>query len=302
MSNPRLIKKRVGSIKNIHKITKALEMVSASKVQKLQDRAQGAKPYADKIYELVQSLSDKVEVSSIPLMRQPKILKRSLFILISTNRGLAGNLNTNLFKNLYDFINRNKMENYFITVGKKGRNFALEHGELVEDYSHENIFEKVVPIISSVKNMFINNKTDQVYIVYNDFVSVLSQEIAIKKLLPISEEVISTDEKTLNIESKSSDVSDKKSKTTRYSIEPSVEIVLNNLLPFYLEVQLTESFFEAEASEHSARMLAMKNASDNAHELTESLSLEYNKARQQSITTEINDIVTASESFKLNQR
>ena len=138
MANPRLIKKRVSSIKNIGKITKALEMVSASKIQKAQSAALNAKPYARVIYELVSSLATDLEVIEIPLMRIHEAPKSDLYIIVSTNRGLAGSLNTNLFKAVSTHIaKRGGIKHFFATVGKKGRSFAANNGELIAYFSDE---------------------------------------------------------------------------------------------------------------------------------------------------------------------
>src|SRR3989344_3553019 len=135
MLNPRLIKKRVNSIKNIGKITKALEMVSASKVQKAQDKAVSAKPYARTIYEIIANLAGDSESHEIPLMRQPELINNDLYILVSTNRGLAGSLNTNLFRKAFEFIKQKNTKHSFITIGKKGRTFAATEGKLEADFS-----------------------------------------------------------------------------------------------------------------------------------------------------------------------
>lgn len=300
MINPRLIKKRVNSVKNIGKITKALEMVSASKVQKLTQKALNAKPYARLIYELVGNLAGDSELLEIPLMRQPETENNALYILISTNRGLAGSLNTNLFRKLNMHLELKNSKKHLITIGKKGRSFALLNGNLVADFSD---YKEKTDIVSSVSKIliegFVDGIYDSVYIVYNDFITALSQEPSVKKILPIKREELSEEKPgTLEISGESGAVkgeSIKKRKSFHY--EPDPVAVLENLLPYYLEIQLVESLYEAEASEHASRMIAMKNASDNSEELSFSLSLEYNKGRQSLITTEISDITTAQVSI-----
>ncbi|KKQ37253.1 MAG: ATP synthase gamma chain [Candidatus Woesebacteria bacterium GW2011_GWA1_37_7] len=290
MANPRLIKKRVNSIKNIKKITKALEMVSASKVLKAQSKALAAKPYAEKIYEIIANVAGEVNISEIPLLRKPKEIKRNLYIVISTNRGLAGSLNTNLFRKLGEHSKESGIvDSSFITVGKKGRGAVAFYGTLLADFS-EGITTKSVPaIINLVSDKFVNEEVDAVYLVYNDFISALSQDPVIKKILPITYEKPSFD-----LLGKEANVRNNIKLNIVFNFEPSREEVLKELLPFYLEVILSEALYEAEASEHSARMVAMKSASDNAQELSSSLTLEFNKARQSMITNEINDITVAS--------
>lgn len=288
MANQKQIKKRVNSIKNIRKITSALEMVSASRVQKAIDKALAAKPYADKVYELVQAMSGERD-ETLPLLRKPSALRRDLYIVISTNKGLAGSLNTSLFSALNARLRESTAPHKFITVGQKGRTLALKNGELVADFSDNEPFEDNIPgILEIITNSFTTDKdedaVDAVYLVYSDFNTVMSQEPKIKTLLPISKDPTSS----------------RKGETTigaRYSFEPSSSEVLEKLLIFYLENQIRDGIHEAEASEHAARMIAMKAASDNAKELAESLSLEYNKARQASITNEIADVVTSTESL-----
>jgi F-type H+-transporting ATPase subunit gamma len=279
MENPRLIQKRVKSARNIGKITKALEMVSAARVQKAQDKATSAKPYAAKIYELVQSFGKKADWREVPLLRRPQKVSNQLFIVVSTNRGLAGSLNTNLFRFFAGFLEKEKPKNFmFVNIGKKGRNFALKFGNLLADYSDvKPLSSSVSSVTSVITEKFLAGEVDEVYVVYNDFVSALSYDPRVKKLLPLD-----FGEQSLPLDK------------TEYNFEPAGEIVMESLLPYYLETEILEVFYEAEASEHSARMIAMKNASDNASELSASLTLEYNGARQTAITTEINDIVTAN--------
>jgi F-type H+-transporting ATPase subunit gamma len=279
MANQKQIKKRVSSIKNIGKITSALEMVSASKVQKAEDAAERSKPYADKVYELVQAVASEKSPIDLPLLKEHSNPKKDLYILISTNKGLAGSLNTNLFSKLKKHIVESKMEKSFITLGNKGRNFALRNGELLADFSEEEPFVKDIPaVVEILIDLYEKEKVDKVYLAYSDFESIMVQNPTIKTLLPI--------EKEKNTK-----------KASSYSFEPSAEEVLASLLVFYIENQVRDAIHEAEASEHASRMIAMKNASDNAKELSELLSLEYNKARQTAITTEIADVVTSTESL-----
>ncbi|KKR29868.1 MAG: ATP synthase gamma chain [Candidatus Woesebacteria bacterium GW2011_GWA1_39_8] len=297
MANPRLIRKRVNSIKNIGKITKALEMVSASKVQRAQDKAMSAKPYARTIYELIANLADDSEASEIALMRRPLKIANDLFILITTNRGLAGSLNTNLLHELSDRLSAKVANHSFVTIGKKGRAFAARHGKLEADYSdNKNLQGNVSALTRFIIDGFTEGKYDEVNVVYNNFVNALNQEPVIKKLLPITKEELESQEpgKVFELIEKSNGTEKVTDRTNvNYYYEPNAVTVLKDLLPYYLEILITESIYEADASEHSARMIAMKNASDNASELSDALSLEYNKSRQSLITTEISDITTA---------
>ena len=301
MADPRLIKKRVSSVKNIGKITKALEMVSASKIQKAQNAAINAKPYARVIYELVSSLA-KDKIVEIPLMRIPEEPRTDLYIIVSTNRGLAGSLNTNLFNFLATYLlQRKTFKHFFVTIGKKGRSFAVSNGELTADFSDQkDIAGLVSAVVKLITDGFVSGSYDAVYIVYSEFINALRQEPKVKHILPISKLELEEEIKKEHFGILGEPVEKLASENTRanYSFEPDPVTVLVSLLPFYIEIQIAESIYESEASEHSARMVAMKNATDNASELFDSLSLEYNKARQALITTEISDITTAQTTIK----
>lgn len=296
MGSPKLIKKRLRSVKNIYKISKALEMVAASKVQKAQDKATRSKPFSEKIYDLVQTFAEVADPKTVPLLKIPKEKICDMYVLISTNRGLCGSLNTNLFRTLTKHLENSKFGAHsFITVGKKGRFFALTNGKLIADYSDYKQLESSIPVIvKSLVESFILGETDEVNFVYNDFVSALKQDPKIKRILPIARQELLPEEKEIKALSN-------KTINREYNFEPSAEVVLSNLLPFYLEVELREVFQEAEASEHSARMIAMKNASDNADQLSYALNLEFNNARQQLITGELADIVTAGISLESHE-
>lgn len=281
MANTRLLKKRVESVKNIGKITKALEMVSASKVQAAQDKALAAKPFAEKIYEVINQMPVETLKSQVPILRQPEKINKALYIVISTNRGLAGSLNTNLIRKLDNHINDNQFVNVsFITMGKKALSYVLSRGNLKEDYSdNPDWTENISAIIQSVSEEFIEGKFDTVFVAYSEFVTAIKQVPKVIKILPIKSE-------------------DFESSGTPTNFEPGEVEVLNDIIPYYLETQLSRSVLEADASEHASRMLAMKNASDNASELKDALEHTYNKERQSAITNEINDIVTAQLSLK----
>lgn len=288
MANQKAIKKRLSSVKNIKKISKALEMVAASKVQKAQEKALASKPFADRIFELMQRLDSKVSEKEVPLLRRDKITGNRLFIIVTSDRGLCGSLNSNLLRHISSFLENFKDgANYFITVGKKGRFFSLEHGELLADFSDAKPKESAVTYITrSAMDEFLEKRIDSVYIVYSDFISALNQEAKVKQILPLIGDKNAGFEEEKNIKNGS-----------KYTYEPDETELLNMVIPFYLETQVRDVIFESEASEHSARMVAMKNATDNADNLSYNLNLQYNKIRQQAITTEISDIVTASASL-----
>jgi F-type H+-transporting ATPase subunit gamma len=282
MQNLRLIKNRIKSAKNIAQITKAMELVAASKMKKAQAAADAGKLYAEMIREMVMKLGSKVDVSTHPLLLKPKQeTGKRLIVLISTNKGLNGSLNSNLFRRLiqqYGDIKHHEI----VTLGVKGAAFVSPlGGNIVADFSQSGRFTAIVePVTEFVKEKFIAGEIDGVDIVYNQFVSVLKQEPRVKTILPLSVENIGVTE-------------EEQKKELPFLVEPSPEEVFDRLLPEYVENQMRDAVLQAEASEYAAQMVAMRNATDNAHTFIEELTLVYNKVRQEKITNEIADLVTA---------
>lgn len=282
MANIRLIKGRIRSAKNIAQITKAMEMVAASKMKKAQAAALSGKLYAQKIYDMVMELGGSTDAASHPLMRKPKVVVgKRLVVVISTNKGLAGGLNANLFRFLlkeYPALPKND----FIAIGRKGADFLSRVGApLVADFSTTVPFASSVPaVIDLATREFLKGTYDGVDLVYSEFFSALKQMPRKKTIVPL----------TLDAAPQEADNTEK---IAEFLIEPSRKEVFDLLLPHYVENQVRDSILQAEASEHSARMVAMRNATDNALSLMDSLTVIYNKARQEKITYEISDIVTA---------
>lgn len=285
MANIRLIKRRIKSAGNIAQITKAMELVAASRMRKAQQAAVAGKAYAQKIYEMVLRLAPRVDAEHHILLAKPKTLMGSrLVIVISTNKGLCGGLNTCLFR----FLGREYPEialQRYVVLGKKAAFFLsrMAHEQLVADFSEAMPFARAVPALTSmVAGEYTEGLVDGVDLVYNEFISALKQNPRKKTILPLTIEGI--------VESK---VKSQKSQVQDILIEPDPETVFASLLPHYLENQIRDAILQAEASEQSARMIAMRNATDNATGLTSDLTLMYNKARQEKITYEITDMVTA---------
>jgi F-type H+-transporting ATPase subunit gamma len=279
MANIRLVKRRIKTAKNIAQITKAMELVAASKMKKAQQAAISGRLYANKIYEMVMQLAARTDYSNHPLLVHPKeITGRRLVLLISTTKGLCGGLNTNLFRYTSNEYKNSKSVD-FVTVGRKGADFAVRWGKkIVADFSTQTPFISTVPAITQLlTGNYLSGGYDGIDLVYSDFITVVNQKPKKKTILPLSLESAPQSEE----------------KSGEFLIEPDVATVFNKLIPHYLENQIRDAILEAEASEHSARMVAMRNATDNAVSLTEELTLIYNKARQEKITYEINDIVTA---------
>jgi len=281
MANIRLIKGRIKSAKNISQITKAMELVSASKMKKAQQQALSGRTYAQKIFELVMNLASKTDSKHHPLLEKPGTLTgKRLVIVVSTNKGMCGGLNASLFRFLLtEYSDQQSFE--YVTVGKKGANFvAIMKRILKADFSDSLPFvSSVAPLAQMAIDAYTSHKVDAVDLVYNDFYSVLKQVPRKKTILPLSIEVNPDACHT----QPSSD----------FVIEPDVNSVFSALLPHYLENQIRDAILEGEASEHSARMIAMRNATDNALSFIQELTLMYNKARQEKITYEISDLTTA---------
>ncbi len=278
MANIRLIKNRIKSAKNIAQITKAMELVAASKMRKAQQQAIAGKLYAQKIRDMVFTLASRTDITNHPLLRAPLAdTKKHLVILISTNKGLCGGLNITLFRSLMkEYPTFNNLE--FVSLGKKGTIFITQmHGVLKADFSEKIPFIDSVPALTQLlTDAFLTGTVASVDIVYNEFVSALKQIPRKKTLLPLT---LTGEEEEI--------------KGPEFLIEPNIGEVFNELLPHYLENQVRDAVLQADASEHSARMVAMRNATDNAMSFMEELTLVYNKARQEKITYEISDIVTA---------
>lgn len=278
MANIRLIRRRIKAARNISQITRAMEMVAASKMKKAQESALSSKPYAQKIYEATGELISKIKIepAHYPLLRR-NLAAKILVIFISSNKGLCGSLNSNLFRHLALWF-PDKTTVDFVTLGKKGEAFVLRTGRnLLAEFSDHPYLESIGALINLIVASYTKEEYGQVCLVYNNFLSILNQTPVKKMILPI----------TLATESQST------SGLGEFLIEPDIHKLLTALLPHYLEVEVRAAILEAQASEHSARMMAMKAATDNAKELMEGLTLEYNKMRQQLITYEIADMVTA---------
>jgi F-type H+-transporting ATPase subunit gamma len=280
MANIRLIKRRIKSAQNIAQITRAMEMVAASKMKKAQDQAILGKPYTEKIYQAVQELAGHVVKKFHPLLSLGNPAGRILVILISTNKGLCGGLNTNLFRMVQSLWGEERNID-FISIGKKGENFIIRSDKkLIADFSQKIPFVESVPAVTEILvNGFVAGNYKEIYLAYNTFITALKQMPTKKMILPLT----AFEEIEVKPEIQFSE----------FLIEPNIDDVLENLLPHYLENQIRTAIYETEACEHSARMIAMKNATDAALDFMGELTLMFNKARQEKITYEIADMVTA---------
>lgn len=282
MSSARQVTSRIKTAKNISKITKAMEMVSASKMRRAQSQALQSRPYAGAIADTLHTLAKESNVALHPLFTEHEV-GSDLLICLSTDRGLSGSFNPNLFRELVQW--RKKLpQGKVVAVGKKAIAFAQFSGMDIHaqftSMPDPISLADTLPITTLILNGYLEKEFRTVAVLFMDFVNTLSQKPMLQQILPLSSD---DTEKTLSPAVK-----------TEYLFEPSAQKILDKLVPYYVENAIFQAFLESKASEHSARMVAMKNASENAQELQEELQLIYNKSRQASITSELLDITTAT--------
>jgi F-type H+-transporting ATPase subunit gamma len=288
MPSTRDIRRRIKSVKNTAQITKAMQMVASAKMRKAQMAAISGRPYATLMNNVLAAVTAAAGDFTNPLIEKREVKKRGL-IIISTDKGLCGALNTNLLREATKF---DKATTVHITAGRKASQFvARTKRELAAEFTYKDnpMFTEARAISKFAQELFLSGKVDAVDVLYTNFVSTLVQKPEIRQLLPIGD-----------IKALESDVHGHgegaalHQTTTEYLFEPSGAGVLDALLPHYLNFQVFQFLLEAKASEHSARMVAMKNATDNAKQLIKDLTLEYNKLRQANITRELLEITSAA--------
>jgi F-type H+-transporting ATPase subunit gamma len=298
MANLRDIRRRIKSVKSTSQITKAMELVSAAKMKKAQDQAIAGRDYADKLNKVLVNLKENTSEESHPLLEKREGGKE-LLLVISTQRGLCGGLNTNLYKE----IRRNvTAETEYVTVGKKLRQtIAKTGGNIVTDWEVADPvpFNDAKPIAKFLTEKFLSGEYNKISVAFNNFVSTLTQTPYVSQLLPIEASGLAEKQDYEGVgKDKIGDTDKEAALGTDYEFEPSAEGVLDKLLPLYINFQIYQMLVEARASEHSARMVAMKAATDNAKNMIKDLTLEYNKARQAAITAELLEITTAMKAME----
>lgn len=278
MASLRDIKSRITSTKKTSQITKAMEMVSAAKWNRAEMNAKSFVPYMDKIQEVTASIALGSRDVNHPMLLHREV-KKTGYLVITSDRGLAGAYNSNVLRNVFQTIQKRHQspdEYAIIAIGRVGRDFFVKRGmNVVLDIvglADQPSFEEIKDIASGTVGMFADGTFDALYIYYSHYISAIQQDVNEKKLLPLTDIVTST-------------------KLTTYEFEPNADEILEVLLPQYAESLIYGALLDSKASEHAARMTAMKNATDNAKELIDSLSLSYNRARQAAITQEITEIV-----------
>jgi F-type H+-transporting ATPase subunit gamma len=278
------IRRRVRAVKSTQQITKAMKMVSSSKLRRAQERIVRSRPYAQEMLRVFNSLATRTDTARLVLLQeQPG--ERPLLVVITADRGLAGSFNANVIKGAAEFITqRPRDENHAVAlalVGRKGRDFFLRRGFDVR-YEEVGLFQNVKwshaqAIASTSVKEFLAPDIGSVYLVYNQFKSIMSQQVVVERLLPIAR---------LELEPSAAAVD--------YLFEPAPEQLLDTLLPFHVAVQVNRALLESSAAEHAARMTAMDSATRNAREMVDRLTLYMNKVRQAQITREIIEIVAGA--------
>ncbi|GIV77201.1 ATP synthase F1 subunit gamma [Litorilinea aerophila] len=281
MASTREIRRRIRSVKNIAQVTKAMEAVSAAKMRKAQSQVLATRPYAQQAREVLSYIArlPNIENELNPLI-QSRPVKRTGILLITADRGLAGGFNANVIRRAAAFMRERRragVEVEVVTVGRKGRDWLLRYDPVVRaeftGMPDSPTSYDIGPIARVLIDDFTQGHFDEVVMVYTDFVNTLRQEPVVQKLLPIEPAEPSV------------------TMAPEYIFEPSPEAVLSRVLYGFTEVQILQALYESIASEHSARMVAMRNATDAANELIDTLTLTYNKARQEGITSELMDII-----------
>lgn len=281
MANLKEIRGRIKSIKSIQKVTSAMKMVAAAKLRTSQSNMEQCRPYSNKISMLVNDLLLECNKTNFDLMQEREVSK-TLYVVITSDRGMAGAFNTNILKKAQSDIDVNgKEQAIIISIGKKSRDyFKNRNFDIISDYIDfwgELNFNHAINIGQEIIDLFLSEKVDQVKIYYNEFKNLATQTIKDIDFLPLKE----------------SDSKEDKKQVDRL-FEPSKKEILEGLIPKHINVQIWQFLLESYASEQAARMLAMENATENAGDMIRDLGLQYNKARQSAITTEIIEIVSGA--------
>ena len=283
------IKLRMGSVKNTQQITKAMKMVAASKMKRAEDKIKAARPYSDKLRSMVANLSSGMDDNAHPLLEKREGGK-AIVVLITSDKGLCGGLNNNLCKTVNKQLSLNDQEFdeiEIVSVGRKGREYFSKQPfpiiDRVADLKDEEMIAMTSDIMMKLIKKYENREFDRLYVAFNQFKNVITQEIHVQQVLPVSHETKTTEEE--------------EALEQEFMLEPSKNEILDTILPQYVENQAYTAFLDNNACEHASRMTAMDAATKNAGEMLSALSLQYNRARQAAITTELTEIISGAESL-----
>ncbi len=293
MPNLQDIRRRVRSVKNLQKITKAMKMVSAAKLRRAQDRVVSARPYAGTMMRMLGRLAARAGDYKHPLLDVREEDKHYVVALVTSDKGLCGAFNTNLIKAAQKFMRENDGKTFeMVTIGRKGRDFFRRRVDVVNEYTDVTKVALTHAGAAEIAHELMEKYTaegstvDRVFIIYNEFKSVMSQQVLIKQLLPISAEAFEGESDTKESEAQ-----------IDYIYEQPAADILGTLLPRYVETQVFYALLESIASNHAAQMTAMDSASKNAGEVIDTLTLNMNRVRQASITREIIEVVSGAQSL-----
>ena len=293
MASAREMRLRIRSVKNISQVTRALETVSASKVRKAIVAVTATRSYATKAWQVLRHVAEQPGRDSLhPLLAKRKEVKNTLVVVITGDRGLAGAYNSNVIRFVASHFDQNPVPVKYIAVGRKGRDLLIRRRKnVIADFSNlpaAPSFTDVSAIGRLAVDEFMKGEVDEVYLVYTDFINMARQIATVKKLLPLE----------LEGEGLVEDFGGQHNgPSAAYEYEPDMRSLLDEIIPRFTALQVYQAVLESQASEHAARMVAMRNATDNAKELVGALQLAYNKVRQQTITNDILDIVGGAEAL-----
>ena len=298
MASERELRNRIRSVKNIGQVTRALEAVSASKVRKAQAQVLATRAYAVKAWEVLVNVSSQVGASADmhPLLDVRSEIGSAAILLLTSDRGLCGAFNTNIVRKTIEFAKKSPWPTMLVTVGSKGRDLMYRADQqIIADFTVPDpaTMLDVTPIARTVIDDFVSGRVDVVYLAYMDFVNTLIQRPVVRRLLPLTPSSVEDQAMAEYLE----DGPQKRDGQLEYVYEPSPAAILGEVLPRFSELQVYQALLESLASEHSARMVAMRNATENADALVDELILARNKARQASITSELLDIAGGAEAL-----
>jgi F-type H+-transporting ATPase subunit gamma len=296
----REIRRRIRSIRNISQVTRAMQMVAASKMRRAQEQVLATRPYAEKAWAVLEDLASQPSANHAlhPLLEARPQVRAVDIVLITSDRGLCGGYNQNIIRATVQFMGKVGVPTRLIAVGRRGRDFMLRYGRTViaefTDLPPRPRLLDVTPIARLAMDEFLQGNADEVYLAYTDFINTLVQKPVIRRLLPLKP--------TITAEQGEEGTPMRPRTQGEYIYEPDPVRILGTVLPRFTELQVYQAVLEALASEHSARMVAMRNATENAQELLANLRLTYNQARQAAITREMLDIAGGAEALRRSRR
>ncbi|MEE2829217.1 MAG: ATP synthase F1 subunit gamma [Myxococcota bacterium] len=293
MATLKELKTRIASVKSTEKITRAMKLVAAAKMKRATDAALASRAYSDEVTAVLQSLVARVAAADHPLLKAHDEVNKVAVIVVTADRGLCGGFNNNLMRRVENWVWEQGRDNKAFedvelqAFGKKAQQFFstrnFRFGRTVTELKPDQFNLEVAKLVADLKTRYESGELDEVYLAYNRFVNTLTQTPLIEKLFPLTH--------------LASEEASEPEHLTDFVYEPNQSVILNEILPLFLRTRLTQVFLESEAGEHAARMTAMDNATRNAKDVIERLSLEYNRARQAAITTELVEIVAGAEAL-----